>query len=247
MTRSSFAGITPVLILISFCAWAASASAHRPKAFCSTLKSDLANMAIAQEEYFREHGVYVNDLRRLKKFKKAMSCGDHTFWTPLPITVQSCVSSSIKLILVDQDYFVATGSHSKCGEGIWAWNSAAGGLSILFPYGASDELILRKEIGSALAGLAAGTSALRIQSLLEKGADADTRDYDGRTALMNAAERGNANVVRHLLACGAGPNLRDKMGKTALTLSREETAWSHTTQPGRAETVVLLLKAGAKE
>ena len=55
----------------------------------------------------------------------------------------------------------------------------------------------------------------------------------GRTALINAAARGNTEVVHELLAAGADPGLHDVSGKTA----RDWAEWAH--KPG----VVALLPA----
>ena len=58
----------------------------------------------------------------------------------------------------------------------------------------------------------------------------------GRTALINAAARGNADVVRELLAAGANPRLRDITGKTA----RDWAAWAN-----RPDVVLMLQSAQA--
>ena len=52
--------------------------------------------------------------------------------------------------------------------------------------------------------------------LLDSGAVADMVDVYKATALMYAAERGEAEIVRLLLAHGANGQLRDKFGKTAM-------------------------------
>jgi len=38
-------------------------AAYRAKAYCSSVKSDLANYAIAQEAHFTEHDAYTTDVR----------------------------------------------------------------------------------------------------------------------------------------------------------------------------------------
>lgn len=58
-----------------------------------------------------------------------------------------------------------------------------------------------------------------IDLLLSKGADIDQRDDRGRSALMIAAERGHADVVRHLMATGADPLAKDQDGKRAVDLA----------------------------
>lgn len=52
--------------------------------------------------------------------------------------------------------------------------------------------------------------------LLAGGADLNTRDAYGATALMNAAHSGNAEMVEALLAAGAEVDAKDELGWTAL-------------------------------
>jgi hypothetical protein len=51
--------------------------------------------------------------------------------------------------------------------------------------------------------------------LLEHGADVNTADDKGMSALLAVAGRGNAAVAQVLLSKGAGTTLRDRDGKTA--------------------------------
>ncbi len=46
------------------------------------------------------------------------------------------------------------------------------------------------------------------------------RDQEGKTALMAAAEDGDARLVQHLLERGADPMIKDEKGKTALDFAR---------------------------
>lgn len=47
------------------------------------------------------------------------------------------------------------------------------------------------------------------------------RDIQGRTAIMFAAEKGHAAIVKRLLGAGADPHVRDTRGITALSLARK--------------------------
>lgn len=53
------------------------------------------------------------------------------------------------------------------------------------------------------------------QDLLESGAEIDTQDAKGMTALMYAARNGNIKMAAFLLENGASINLQDKSGLTA--------------------------------
>jgi ankyrin repeat protein len=65
-----------------------------------------------------------------------------------------------------------------------------------------------------------GAAAVAVVGLLvERGAAIDAADNRGRTALMIAAERGNAVVVEALVMHGADRDLRDRSGKTARDLA----------------------------
>ena len=61
-----------------------------------------------------------------------------------------------------------------------------------------------------------------IALLLANGAPLDAADNRGRTALMIAAELGDAGVVDLLMERGADRTLRDKGGKSALDLAKND-------------------------
>jgi ankyrin repeat protein len=76
-----------------------------------------------------------------------------------------------------------------------------------------------------------------IELLIAKGAAVNHQDYEGRTALMYAAENGDTLAVSALLRNGASVNLSDNDGETALM----KAAASSCTEA----TVSALLRAGA--
>ncbi len=84
-------------------------------------------------------------------------------------------------------------------------------------------------------GDADAQTARALLSLQSGGADADTRDDDGLTALMYAAIYAGGDCVELLLAQGADPNAKSKSGATALMLAI-----------GHADKVRLLLEKGAE-
>ncbi len=76
----------------------------------------------------------------------------------------------------------------------------------------------------------------RIEALLAKQSDVDTRDSCRWTPLMKAALNGHTSAVQRLLESGAQPNLGDKGGYTALMLAASN---------NHADIVELLLRHGA--
>ena len=62
-------------------------------------------------------------------------------------------------------------------------------------------------------------SALKIHSIINKGADIDTRNNFDRTPLHQAAQNDFFEAVEALIKAGADPNARDKEGRTPLALA----------------------------
>jgi hypothetical protein len=78
-----------------------------------------------------------------------------------------------------------------------------------------------------------------VKALLEHGADVNTRNNDGCTALILAASSGEIEIVRALLSKGADVSARlTQTGKTALMLAKEK---------GYSEIIQLLEEARTKQ
>ena len=75
-----------------------------------------------------------------------------------------------------------------------------------------------------------------VSQLLASGANVNVGDNQGKTALMWAAETGQADLVNVLIRAGANVNGRDVFGWTALISASYE---------GRTDCVHLLLQNGA--
>src|SRR5215470_2849791 len=71
-------------------------------------------------------------------------------------------------------------------------------------------------------GVGAAAAVAVVELLMKHGAAIDAADNRGRTALMFAADRGDAAVVETLVIRGAERALRDKTGKTACDLAADE-------------------------
>jgi hypothetical protein len=75
------------------------------------------------------------------------------------------------------------------------------------------------DAGAELLAAAAQGRTDRVQALMGQGAPLETRDKEGRTALMLAAQHGHAATVRVLLEKGADATARDERGATAWVLA----------------------------
>ncbi|MGD9345338.1 MAG: ankyrin repeat domain-containing protein [Candidatus Aminicenantes bacterium] len=75
------------------------------------------------------------------------------------------------------------------------------------------------ELSAVLRDAAARGQIQEVRAVLEKGADVNTADELGRTALMLGAFDGHTEIVRLLLSKGAQVDLRDSSGRTALMYS----------------------------
>jgi hypothetical protein len=76
------------------------------------------------------------------------------------------------------------------------------------------------DAGKQLLEAAAQGRDSNVQDLLGKGAPLESKDKNGRTALMLASQRGHVATVRILLDRGADPYARDEGGATAWVLAR---------------------------
>ncbi|GAB4112578.1 MAG: hypothetical protein Kow00103_02300 [Candidatus Caldatribacteriota bacterium] len=61
-----------------------------------------------------------------------------------------------------------------------------------------------------------------LRLFLEKGANPNLADKNGKTSLMDAAYKGNLTVVKLLLEFGADPNLKDNKGQSALDKAKNK-------------------------
>lgn len=75
------------------------------------------------------------------------------------------------------------------------------------------------DLGKELLDAAMQGHAPAVAALLAKGAPIESKDKNGRTALMLAAQRARVEVVQVLLAKGADASARDASGTTAWMLS----------------------------
>ncbi len=83
---------------------------------------------------------------------------------------------------------------------------------------------------------AAMSGEAALSALLATGVSINISDWDGETALMEAADRGQLHVVQLLIKHGANVNAADEDGETALMIAADD---------GNSEVVRALIAAGA--
>eukprot|EP00291_Cryptomonas_curvata_P009430 CAMPEP_0172200544 /NCGR_PEP_ID=MMETSP1050-20130122/29399_1 /TAXON_ID=233186 /ORGANISM="Cryptomonas curvata, Strain CCAP979/52" /LENGTH=245 /DNA_ID=CAMNT_0012877883 /DNA_START=112 /DNA_END=845 /DNA_ORIENTATION=+ len=94
----------------------------------------------------------------------------------------------------------------------------------------------REEMEIKLFHLAVSGDLDRMRQLVENGISVNAVDYNGRSPLHLAADRGFTEVVEYLLSNSATPDLKDNRGDSAVTLA---------SKANHADTVLVLQRAGA--
>jgi ankyrin repeat protein len=98
-------------------------------------------------------------------------------------------------------------------------------------------IVTHVELWTAPLGKAIAESDARaMQDLLAGGADPNATNIVGRPVLVEAAKRGNHEIIQVLLKKGADPNKRDELGSTALHVAAVA---------GHVEAVKALVAGGA--
>jgi ankyrin repeat protein len=94
---------------------------------------------------------------------------------------------------------------------------------LLLQRGASVELVSKNPLAlRAIHSAAAGGSTEIVEKLLLAGADANSRQHGGFTALQAAGAGGRVDMVRVLLVHGADRIAKNDAGKTARDLAEEK-------------------------
>ena len=114
-------------------------------------------------------------------------------------------------------------SYSSTLRGVWLEHIAVLGRDIC------EETLLSYAVRRGLAAV--------VRLLIEKGAELESKDREGRTPLSWAAVNGHEDVVRLLLERGAEFELKDSKGRTPLSWAAEN---------GHKGVVWLLLEKGAE-
>lgn len=124
-------------------------------------------------------------------------------------------------------------------------NRSMGALNLLIERGADLYANTNQRWGAAMVIAARHEDPVDaiafIHQLLQAGADIDMTPESGETALMHAAARGHAGVVRLLLQEGADVSRRDNTGRTALHWALGKDARPHS---GCVEAARVLIEEG---
>jgi ankyrin repeat protein len=149
--------------------------------------------------------------------------------TPLMLASEGAHSSSVELLL-------ARGADVNAQNTLWGTAltyavSALGSaplkeikrtISLLLRAGANPNVV-PKDYGTALMNAASSGSLAVVRMLVEAGADVNTQDPSGDSALMRAVVfPGHLRVVEYLLEHGADPELKDCDGCSALDRARRK-------------------------
>ncbi len=124
----------------------------------------------------------------------------------------------------------------RYGKGEPAYRFSGAHLSQGFSSSGTDVSAARAK-GSLISAVFNGQEYL-VRARLATGADPESKDKRGYTALLTAARLGYWTMVNDLLAAGASPLPRDRDGRSAL---------HYAAFAGETESVKALLKAGASK
>ncbi|QRD92991.1 ankyrin repeat-containing domain protein [Aspergillus flavus] len=178
----------------------------------------------------------VHLLLRLLHKSRALNLPDKQGCTLLLLAVQHGWVSIVALTLQRSDINVNTKHSESCSPLTWAvTNHTSTVTSLLLEHGAKieehiDILYPRVLFYAPLCG-----HELVVNILLERGANIENTDIEGRTPLAGAARNGHAEVVLRLLEKGACPEPEDRRGKTSLLLAAMK---------GYSNTIAVLLPYG---
>jgi ankyrin repeat protein len=101
-----------------------------------------------------------------------------------------------------------------------------------------DGLAAKSPLMEASSTFFATNRSEMVRLLLQRGAEIDRQDAEGRTALMHALEYADIDVIQTLLETGCNLDIRDKQGNTALMVAEFR---------GLSEIATLLKQAGASQ
>jgi len=117
----------------------------------------------------------------------------------------------------DPRLFFGLGEHTTIDRLEIRWPS--GGVQVIERIPANQELVVVEDDSEDLLYAVRKNDIEAVQIALNKGANVNTTDREGRTALMIAAQEGYANLAGRLIQNGADVNAKNSQGKTALMLA----------------------------
>ena len=100
----------------------------------------------------------------------------------------------------------------------------AGVVLVLLVVVVAGGLLYHKRLNDQLLASIKPGNSTAVASLLQRGANVNAVDENGRTPLMLAAQRSDTKIVRLLLGAGADLEAKDREGKTPLNLAERKVA-----------------------
>ena len=177
--------------------------------------------------------------------------------TPLSLAAHYRHADTAKLLLANGADPVAGGLAGENALSEAAVNSSSTRVSLILERGSDSKttskalfamsegrpLVVNEERQDVAVELAFPDDSEILKLLIEHGADIETRDEEGATPLMRAAEFGQTGIVRELLKHGANVGAEDKYGNTALITAACQCA--SIDMPETLPSMKLLLEKGA--
>lgn len=196
-------------------------------------------------------------VERLLREGAAIEAKNRTGSSPLALAANYGHADTAKLLLAKGADPVAGGlaGESALSEAAVGSNSTRVSLILergsdsktsskaLFAMSESRPLVLNEEKQDVPVELAFPADSEILKLLIQHGADIETRDEEGATPLIRAAESGQTGIVRALLDHGANIGATDKYGNTALIAAACQCAVID--MPETLPSMKLLLKKGA--